>query len=73
VTPAGPSLVTLGGSDRPERRTRRVKTYALTFLLTTTAPEREVERLAAELGDDARAHLKDGERLGLAGIEFAPD
>jgi hypothetical protein len=49
-----------------------MKTYAITFLLTTTAPEREVERLAAELAEDARAHLRDGERFELEGVAPAP-
>jgi hypothetical protein len=37
----------------------------------TLASEREVERLAAELAEDAREHLRDGERLELAGVEPA--
>jgi hypothetical protein len=49
-----------------------MKTYAITFLLTTPAPEQEVERLAAELAEDARIHLRDGERLELAGVETGP-
>jgi hypothetical protein len=36
-----------------------MKTYAVTFLLTTPTPEREVERLAAELAEDAREHLRE--------------
>ena len=49
-----------------------MKTYAVTFLLATPAPEREVERLAAELAEDARAHLRDGEHLELEAVVPAP-
>jgi len=49
-----------------------MKTYAMTFLLTTPASEREVETLAGELVADGRAHLRDGEELELAGVEPAP-
>jgi hypothetical protein len=45
-----------------------MKIYAITFVLTTPALEREVERLAAELAEDAREHLRDGERLELQGV-----
>jgi hypothetical protein len=37
-----------------------MKTYVITLVLTTDALAREVERFAAELADDARAHLKRG-------------
>jgi hypothetical protein len=40
-----------------------MKTYAITLLLTTDAPEREAEAFAAELAEDARVHLRDGEEL----------
>jgi hypothetical protein len=46
-----------------------MKTSAITFLLTTPAPEREVERFAAELAEGARTHLRPGEELALAGVE----
>jgi hypothetical protein len=49
-----------------------MKTYAITLLRATDAAEREAERFAAELAEDASAHLKDGEGLALAGIEQAP-
>jgi hypothetical protein len=49
-----------------------MQTYAMTFLLTTPAAEREAEDLAAELAEDARTHLRDGERLDLAGVEPTP-
>ncbi len=49
-----------------------MKTYAITFLLTTPTPDREVESFAAEVAEDARAHLRDGEELELAGVEPAP-
>ena len=44
----------------------------ITFLLTTATTEREAEQLAAELADDARVHLRDGEELELTGVEPAP-
>jgi hypothetical protein len=47
-----------------------MKTYAITFLLTTPTPDREeVESLAAELAEDAGQHLRDGEHLELEGVE----
>jgi len=46
-------------------------TYIISFSLTTAAPEREAEAFAAELVADARARLRDGERLELAGVEPA--
>jgi hypothetical protein len=46
-------------------------TYIISFSLTTPATEREAEELAAELAADARAHLRDGEELELAGVEPA--
>jgi hypothetical protein len=46
-------------------------TYIISFSLTTNADEHEAEALAAELAD-ARAHIKDGERLDLAGVEATP-
>ena len=49
-----------------------MKTYAITLLLTTDAPEREAEAFAAELAEDARVHLRDGEELDLASVEPAP-
>ena len=49
-----------------------MKTYGITLALTTPATEREGEELAAELAEDARAHLRDGERLELAGVQPAP-
>ena len=54
-------------------RTRTpMKTYAITLALTTPATEREAEELAAELAEDACAHLREEERLELAGVEPAP-
>ena len=47
-------------------------TYIISFSLMTPATEREAEDLAAELADDARAHLRDGEELELAGVEPTP-
>ena len=49
-----------------------MKTYAITLLLTTDAPEREAEAFAAELAEDARVHLRYGEELELASVEPAP-
>jgi hypothetical protein len=49
-----------------------MKTYAITLLLTTDAPEREAEAFAAELAEDARVHMRDGEELELASVEPAP-
>ena len=50
-----------------------MKTQAITFLLTTSAPEREVECLAAEIAEDAREHLRDGEHLELDGVADRED
>ena len=47
-------------------------TYVISFNLTTVAPEHEADAFAAELAEDARAHLRDRERLELAGVEPAP-
>ena len=47
-------------------------TYIISFNVTTVAPEHEAEGFAAELAADARAHLRDRERLELAGVEPAP-
>ena len=47
-------------------------TYIISFNLTTDDPEHEAEAFAAELVADGRAHLRDGERLELAGVERAP-
>ena len=48
-------------------------TYVISFNLTTVAPEHEADAFAAELAADGRAHLRDGERLELAGVEPAPE
>jgi hypothetical protein len=51
------------GSEWIEDRGRRAARQVL----------REAERLAAELAEDARAHLKPGERIELAGVEYVDD
>ena len=48
-------------------------TYIISFNVTTVAPEPEADAFAAELAEDARAHLGDRERLELAGVEPAPE
>ena len=48
-------------------------TYIISFNVTTVAPEPEADAFAAELAEDARAHLRDRERLELAGVEPAPE
>lgn len=47
-------------------------TYEIRFTLTTDATEDEVERFAAELAEDAREHLRNGEELALAGVGPGP-
>jgi hypothetical protein len=49
-----------------------METYLICLKPTTPATEREAEELGAELADDARPHLRDGEKLVLAGVEPAP-
>jgi hypothetical protein len=43
-------------------------TYPITFNLTTAVGPADVERFAAELAVEARAHLTEGERYELAGV-----
>jgi hypothetical protein len=44
-------------------------TYRLTLSLTTALPAADVEVWAAELVEDGREHLLDGERLERGGVE----
>jgi hypothetical protein len=47
-------------------------TYAITFLLTTPATEREAEAFASELVSEGREHLREGEALELERVAPAP-
>jgi hypothetical protein len=46
--------------------------FRIIMTLETSASQGEVEELAAELVEDARAHLRPSEELVLAGVEPAP-
>jgi hypothetical protein len=48
-----------------------MKTYAITFNLTTDLPEHEVDEWAAEVVRTAMTHLALGERLELADVQQA--